>query len=256
MRRLLAVATMCVLAPAARADADTITLSALASGFYRENGTTNQPTGTGYLVGWEGGTGIGGGGTPVNLEFRDFFTFDATPYAGQISAAQLQLFNPRAGFQGHTLDGYESVDSTETFTLFDVSTNVSTLTSGLGGVSAFTDLGSGVSFGFVTVSSANNGTLVTIDINAAGLAALNSANGIFAFGGALTTLSKTPNLNELLFSNTSAALFGDTRQLVLTTSTPAPVPEPTSLLLLGTGVAGVVAKRRLRRTASDPRQAC
>src|SRR5262249_4030674 len=66
----------------------------------------------------------------------------------------------------------------------------------------FSDLGSGVAYGSQTVSNADNGHLVTVDLSPTAVADLNNKlSGPFALGGALTTLAGNPNL-QILFGFT------------------------------------------------------
>jgi hypothetical protein len=74
--------------------------------------------------------------------------------------------------------GYLSTNPTELYTLFDVSTPIASLTANQAGAAGiYNDLGSGVSYGSRIVSAADNGTFVTIAVNASALAAINDAAG-------------------------------------------------------------------------------
>ncbi len=170
--------------------------------------------------------GTGGSGTPsgnylaglyTGLEYRDFFNFDLTSVSGTILSAQLVINN------NNTIQS--SPDASETLGIFDYSGSIASLVGGTGGVTAFNDLGTGTSFGSLslpTTSFSGTGN-ATINFNAAGIAALNAAlGGQFAVGGALTTISSTAN--QYVFGGT---IDFPATQLVLTT-----VPEPSGVSLL------------------------
>jgi large repetitive protein len=196
-----------------RANAMEITRAAVDSGWYDQTGS-HVPENLNYLCGFNNG-----------IEFRNFFVFDLSGIDLRIVSAELQIQNPTFG--------YFSADPTETYTLFDVSTPVSTLSAGGEGLtSIFADLGSGVSYGSQVVSHADDDRIVTISLNAAGIAALNEANGQFAFGGAITTLSREGFMDEYVFGETG--FVTDTRQLVIEASSSVPEGSSTwGLLLLG-----------------------
>ncbi len=171
--------------------------------------------------------------------FRNFFVFNLAGYTdpNPIGAAELRLFNPP--------NGYTSPNPTETYSLFDVTTPIPTLVAtNTGRTDIFADLGSGLSYGSRVVSAADNNRIVSVTLNAAAVAALNAnRGGLFALGGALTTLG--PPGNEFVFG--SSGLSIDVRQLVLT-----PVPEPATLMLLGTGVPVLLGYAWRRRRAPAP----
>jgi hypothetical protein len=182
--------------------ADTITLNAAESGFYLQDASHNAGN---YAVGWYTGS------IPDNVEVRDYFIFDLAPVSGTVVSAFLRLSTAPPGSIV-----YGSSDPSETYTLFDVSTDLGPLTDGSAGLAAFDDLGTGVSYGGVTVTPALGAT-VDVPLNAAGIAFIASNHGRIAIGGAITTLAKG-NTSEFLFNSTSALL---TRQLVIITSAPS-----------------------------------
>lgn len=188
------------------AHAATSTIPATNFGFYHNNGTFTS--GTNHAVGYYTGNPPG--------ELRNFFTFNLTGLAGKITAAKLRAFNPASGFS--------SPQGTETYTLFDVSTPLTPLITLTAGTAAFNDLGTGSQLGSVSVSASANGTVVEVNLNAAGITYLNSVNGTIAIGGALTTLVSGAQ-SERLFNSASGVLV---RELVVT-YTDAPVPCTFSL---------------------------
>ncbi len=209
---------------AVSAQAVPIVIDAQDSGWYDDSGdhtATNQS----FVAGLRG------------VEYRNFFVFDLTPLVGEtILTAELRLENP--------VDGFESPDPSEIFALFHVDTPVPALIAGGQGGPVgqltFDDLGTGTSYGSVEITTADNGTIVRIPLNAAAISALSGTTGLFAFGGAIATLQNDLLIREFAFG------FSDensTRQLVIN---PDPIPEPSTALLLGLGLAltGWGARRR------------
>src|SRR5262245_18263150 len=105
-----------------------LTIDAGDRGWYDITGL-HQPMNENYLVG-NLGDSVGGD------EHRNFFVFDLSELSMEITSATLHIFN----FAG----GYSSPDTTENYSVFDVSTPISALISGNGGVPAWADLGSGI----------------------------------------------------------------------------------------------------------------
>ena len=235
--RALSIAFIGPLILAGTSQATTITLNTIDRGWYDETGLhlpfiVNYIAGTDFVE-----TDSGPVPGPVH---RNFLLFDLTGI-GTILGAQLRLFNPGE----EPFLGYISADPSETYAVFDVSTDIPSLVNGSGGVSAFGDLGAGTMYGSVATSAADNGTFVEIPLNSDALTALNGAAGLFAFGGAATTLNSGGEREFVFgFTNFFDAADGNT-QLVLDTVNP--IPEPSTLLLLGTGLVGVVFARYARR---------
>lgn len=206
--------------------AATITLPSVNTGFYQVNGVTVATSG--YF------TGVCAGCVPVG-EYRAYNVFSLTAGLSTITAATLSL----------PFTGYNSNDPSETLALFDVTTSIAALTSGVGSVAIFTDLGTGTILGSVVVPP-SAGPTVNVVFNAAGLAYLNSKIGSSAgLGLALTSLA---------FGATDEALFNNSAKshptLTITTNdagSPTPEPGTLPLLLCGIGLA-VVAGRKVSHT--------
>jgi len=159
---------------------------------------------------------------------RNWFVFDLSTIDVEIVALQLRALNPASGFF--------SGDAVETYVNYDVTTNLTDLINGLGGVAAYDDLGSGTVYASYDASNSDNATIIVIDLNAAAVADANAAaGGLWGIGGAITTLNGG---NEYLFGFTDGGNPADT-QLVVTL-----IPAPGVLALLG--LAGLVGPNRRR----------
>lgn len=208
-----------------------VTLNAVDSGWYNSTGF-HSAANKNYIA-----------GDSENGIFRNFFVFSLAGYTdpNPIGAAELRLLNPRRG--------YSSTDTTETYSLFDVTTPITTLVAtNTGRTDIFADLGSGLTYGSQVVSSADSPGIVSLALNANAVAALNAnRGGLFALGGALTTIGRVMD-EEFVFGFSGVPGFpGDDRQLVLT-----PVPEPATLMLLGAGAPVLLGYTWWRRRATAP----
>jgi hypothetical protein len=224
--RFLAISVM-VLLPSGTAYADLITINAFDRGWYNDEGF-HAPVIENYAA---------GRCVPCSLaasEIRNFFVFDLSGVSGPISSATLRL----------STRGFSSADATEIYTVFDVSTLLASLAAGTGGVAAFNDLGSGVSYGSRIYSESDEGFIRDILLGGSAITALEAAlGGTFGIGGALTSLSSRSDF-EAVFGE--AALDPGTVSLVLETGV-RDVPEPASLLLFGTALACLAARRSRRQ---------
>jgi hypothetical protein len=174
--------------------AQPIALRASAGGLWDSTGSHNAASSS-YEV-----------GQVPPLQERNFFVFDLSGQTLPIVSASLNLTDVPGG--------YHSSLASDTYGLFDVSTPVAALAaSGTGQTGIFNDLGSGVSYGSQTITMANDGTVISTPLNAAGIAAFNSSRGgLFAVGGALTSISGSST--QVLFGSSGNPT--DTMQLLIT----------------------------------------
>jgi len=190
----------------------TTSFSSFVRGWYDQAG---NPNGAGasnnYIAGRCGPVACSGNGNIYN----NWFAFDLSNFSGTVTSAQLLLDNGSNGF-------FNELGSSLNYSVFDI---VGTAFSALGtsiGVGIYNDLGTGVMFGTTNVTAADNGGVVTVNLNAAGLASLNNARqrGVWAVGGS-TALGN---------SNV--------------------VPEPSTYALMAAGLAAMLAVGRARRRMS------
>ncbi|HKV98225.1 MAG TPA: PEP-CTERM sorting domain-containing protein [Vicinamibacterales bacterium] len=160
-----------------------ITLNASATGWYRESGTSNEPGGANYITGLCSNCGAGG-------LFRDLFIFNV-PVGIAVTSASVRI----------NTYIYDSLNPTETLSLFDVSTNLGSLLAGTGGVAAYTDLGTGVVYGSRVYTAADQNLFETFALNAAAVGAIqNSLGSSFAMGGSLDSAAvPEPSTFALVF---------------------------------------------------------
>jgi len=202
-------------------------------GQYKEFGTSDANN-LNYFVGNLGPSGLLERG-------RDFFVFNITTFASDpLKTATLAIFNPANGF--NTLGSSPQ----EIFTLHDVTTPIGQLTAehkpGAGmRPDIYQDLGSGALYGSKNVSIADNGRFVRVDLTPTAINDINQAakngNTHFAFGGDLTGAFAG------LFPNSAPEQGGQVRLEGFSSSGSA-APEPSTMLLLGSGVAGLISWRR------------
>ena len=165
--------------------------------------------------------------------FHNFFTFDLTSLSEPIVAARLEVQR----------FGSNSMDATETYELFDVSTDAATLNAfGPADAAIFDDLGSGNSYGaFVLDIGANPADLLSFPLNDAAVNDINAAaGGFFSLGGAITSAPFFA-FDQTLFGASSSS--GIQRLVVDTTA----IPEPSAWALLATGLGVLAGIRRKKR---------
>lgn len=199
-------------------------------GWYDETGFSD-PSIIAYIAGDFRGSGCQNSGCSADI--RDFFVFNLSSVPAPIASAKLALSVPPVVA---TPPGYSSADPSENFELHDVTTSISALLAGTGGVAAHTDLGSGIVYGNRSMSAADNGTVVEIPLNSAAVAAMNASSGLFGMGGSITTLDSIPNEEyEFGWSFTTNEIV----QLRLSL-----VPEPSSATLCILSALSLICVRK------------
>jgi len=207
------------------AAAATYTLTATDSGWYTTvNG--HNPDNNNFIVGNCCGDG----------EHRNFFVFDLSGVSGNITSATLEI----------ETRSISTPDPSETWALYDISTPIATLIAGGISASIFTDLGSGTSYGNVTVANDYKG-IVSVSLNASAVVALNTAKGTsFALGGAITTLGGA--YDEYIFGNSESDHI---RRLTLQTNDFTAIPTMTEwgmiIFMMFAGLGAAYYLRRQRR---------
>lgn len=201
--------------------AQAVTISADDWGWYNKTGN-HYSTNTNYSAGsWN----------TRDDAWRNFFVFDLSSVTGPITTAVFN-FNV-AGTSGSSV-------ATGTYELFDVLTPVLTLVGGGTGLTAiYDDLGTGVSFGSLSVAPIDQGSVVSLNFNSAGLAAINSSlGGSFAFGG------------DLSFGVRIGGGSSNAQPTTLILTQGPSIPAPATLALSGLGLAGMGYLRRKQIRAS------
>jgi hypothetical protein len=236
LRAVFSVALL--VAIASESSALTFTIDASDSGWHSDAGN-HTASNQNYTAGWS------------DEEFRNFFVFDVSglPAGETILSATLRLYSPAVGEPDVTYTGgYDSPDASETYEVREillpsaVVTAPSVLNPGV-----YAAIGLGALFGSHTATASDNGQLIDISLDAAGIAALDAAVAEFVLGGLVSSLSSVNGVEEFVFGHTDPidALPGSpyTRQLIVTVT-----PDPGTAALLGLGLAALalVRRRRLR----------
>jgi len=193
----------------------TITLDAFDRGFY--SFFFHDPNNTSY------GTG------DLSTHDRSFFVFDLSGIEGEIVAAEFRF----------ATTAVVTPDPFETLQLVSIETPLEDILSGAAGSSGFADLADGTVFGELNLVAETKDLTYAVDLNADALAAMNVQNGLWGFGGHISTLDDDFNTNEGFGVTNQQAADPAATQLVLTV-----IPTPGALALFG--VASLRGRRRRR----------
>lgn len=218
-RAALLWASLAMLASVAPASAATVEILAVDNGWYRSDGV-HSPSNPNII---EGNLGT--------FDYNNWFLFDLSNLMGEVVSATLTIFGGNGNYTGP--------ESSATYSAYDVTTDLGLLQSGLGGVSAYADLGTGVQYGSTVI--ATPGTEWTpmpeVVLNLAGaLPDLNAVSGgRFAVGGTSTMQYGT------LWS--SSGLLPGAKLTLETVVSPVPLPAGGLLLISAFAGAGLLRRR-------------
>lgn len=200
------------------ATVQTVTVEAVQLGWYRDDGDSARLA---SFHGWEDNFLVG---SYRGEEYRNWAAFDLRAYHRYpFHGATLRVFLNKDGFLGNR---------SETWTLWDVESSVSSIRRHANNLEFFADLGTGQMFGEVTLTERAERSFVEVPLNEAALTSISQAGTFWAIGGSLNT----SEVDESLFLNSGL----DPRvELILT------IPEPSTSLLLGIGGVLLGWRRRV-----------
>ena len=163
-----------------------------------------------------------------------FFVFDLTSIIDNVYSANFEI----------KLHDYNSRDASESFVIYDVTTPIDVLIAGgrhlwdpIG-----IDLETGTEYGSATIRQTDVASIISIQLSDTAIFDLNSSFGGFFAVGVHSTTSDNPQPGLYNIDYISFGEQGDgVQQLVLETT---PVPEPSTVLLLSSGLVGLINFRR------------
>src|SRR5262249_43580851 len=126
--------------------------------------------------------------------------------------------------------------------------DVATLEAGGTVPGEYAALASGTTIGTASVDATTDNAFVNVTINAAGITFLNShAGSSFAFGGYLAGIPMSDTDTRYEFGASSFMVANDGNTYLTYTTAPTATPEPGTIALVGTLLAGLILKLRRAR---------
>jgi hypothetical protein len=151
----------------------TLTVNATGRGHYT-NLDWYPPANVGQIFG-------GFCGSCAQATFRAFFVFSIPNFAGTVNAVTFRIKPVQ----------YASVNTSETYGVFDVTTSLATLVEGNGDwLAQYADLGGGTSYGSFNVAGASAGNVSAVTLNNSAITKVSGSRGAdMGLGVSLTTYS-------------------------------------------------------------------
>lgn len=194
-----------------------------------------------------------------DLPRKNFFVFDLTGITDDISGAALELYNPSGGYsspdasEDYAVSGIAAASLAEMATFAsDISMTYDITDAGelASATTLFGELAAIPDFGIKTISAADDDSMITISLDAAGVDYLNMfKGGKVVIAGFIATLDGTPGADEVVFGFTKPLPPGATDPGIIS-PTPTPllhidvVPEPSSVSLLAIALGACLIQRK------------